>query len=293
MAEVRNNLSMKLKGRAGAYTFYSSKGRQIARVAQNSSNYGDSARRSLSQQTRRVKWANLVNFYKKSKVALRGAFTTKRANETDYNAFMRKNLPQARVALTKDEAAQGIFIPDSFQISEGEFQTITEAWTKKASADVFASKLLVDTEEEPMGLTVALISRFLVNLNSQLREGMQVTFFNAFAGDVSQSPDCYVQFQELTIDLNDRRSISNVWKVGTLTFDTQGRLAVSGLSEDSWCCWILSDSTSGKLLVSTEFLLPGDESAVEEHSSEAAVLAAAESYGLDPEVFLASGDYQP
>lgn len=293
MATVRNSLSMKLKGRAGAYSFYSSKGRQIARVAQNSSNYGESARRSLAQQTRRVKWANLVNFFRKSKVCLKGAFTTKRANETDYNAFMRKNLPVARVALTKDEAALGIFMPDEFQISEGEFASITNDWGTAGSSSAFESRLSLASSQQIEQFTVKQLTNALLADNSNLKEGMQLTFIYAFY-DEGQSPAIsLVQFEELTLSKTDSRTLADVWKVGSLTVSDGANLAVRGLSDDGFCAWILSDSTSGQLKVSTEYLTPGDTGPANDHSTDAYVMAAAESYGLDPDIFLASGDYNP
>lgn len=293
MAQVRNSLSMKLKGRAGAYSFYSSKGRQIARVAQNSSNYGESARRSLAQQTRRVKWANLVNFFRKSKVCLKGAFTTKRANETDYNAFMRKNLPAARVALTKDEAALGIFIPDTFQISEGEFASISSGWEAAGSLAAFESSLTIPSSEQIEQFTIKQLTNALLTDNSNLKEGMQLTFIYAFFDEGSTPNVSLVQFAELTLSTTDSRTLAEVWKVGTLTTSDGGNLAVKGLSDDGFCAWILSDSTTGQLRVSTEYLVAGDLGPANGHSAEAYVMAAAESYGLDPDVFLASGDYQP
>lgn len=293
MAEIRNSLSMKLKGRAGAYSFYSSKGRQIARVAQNSSNYGESARRSLAQQTRRVKWANLVNFFRKSKVCLKGAFTTKHANETDYNAFMRKNLPAARVALTKDEAALGLFVPDTFQVSEGEFAPISDQWTTEGANTWFTSTLSVGEEAIDDETTVGELSEWLITNNPQVREGMQLTCLVAFY-DAGQVPAVSsVQFAELTLSLTDSRLLINVWTLGRLSNTLTGKFGLLYISEDSYAAWILSDSTTGQLRVSTEYLHKGDEEPAVEHSTEAYVMAAAESYGLDPDVFLASGDYQP
>lgn len=284
---------MKLKGRAGAYSFYSSKGRQIARVAQNSSNYGESARRSLAQQTRRVKWANLVNFFRKSKVCLKGAFTTKRANETDYNAFMRKNLPTARVALTKDQAALGMFVPDHIQVSEGEFASISDGWKSISSKDFFQTRFDVDGLQIDEDTTVKELSVSLLAVNPELKEGMQLTLLTAFLDEGTTPAISQVQYAELTISETDNRKLTNVWALGTLTSEGEYKLGMTGLSKDTWAAWILSDSTSGQLKVSTEYLMPGDEDQPVDYSFDEVVLAAAESYGLDPDIFLASGDYQP
>lgn len=293
MAEIRNSLSMKLKGRAGAYSFYSSKGRQIARVAQNSSNYGESARRSLAQQTRRVKWANLVNFFRKSKVCLKGAFTTKRSNETDYNAFMRKNLPAARVALTKDQAALGMFVPDAFQLSEGEFASISTGWKTIEGSDYFQTRFTVDGLQIDANTTVKQLSESLLADNLDLKEGMQLTLLTAFLDEGSTPVISQVQYAELTLSTTDTRKLTNVWSLGTLTSEGDYNLGITGLSTDTWAAWILSDSTTGQLRVSTEYLMPGDEDQPLDYSLDEIVLAAAESYGLDPDIFLASGDYNP
>lgn len=163
---------MKLKGRAGAYSFYSSKGRQVARVAQNATNYGESARRSLKQMLRRVRWSNLVNAWKDLSPYLQGSFETKKANETDYNAFMSKNIINARVALTKDQAAVGFYVMDAFKVSEGSLQTITNTYVDD---DLVSRIRLANAISE--ATTIAELTADILANNSFITEGMQITYW--------------------------------------------------------------------------------------------------------------------
>lgn len=293
MATVRNSLSMKLKGRAGAYSFYSSKGRQIARVAQNSSNYGESARRSLAQQSRRVKWANLVNFWKGARVFLKGSFTSKRANETDYNAFMRMNLASSTVALKREEAAKGLFVPAYFKVSDGILPPITGSWGKTGDDDIFLTTLQDGGSMITEQTTIKEFTESLLGANAQLKEGMQLTLIMAMYNDDGDKSTSEVMASELTLSKSDTRTIGEVWKLGSFGRDNNGYLGITGLSEDSWGAWILSDSTTGTLRVSSETMVPGDSGPFVEHSSDDYLMQAMESYGLDPDIFLASGDYNP
>lgn len=292
MALLRNNLSLKMKGRAGAYTFYSSKGRQVARVSQNSSNYGESARRSLAQQTRRVKWANLVNFYKATNKILHGAFETKRANETDYNAFMRKNLSMASVALTKDMAAKGCFVPQLWILTEGSLPTPAYGWQDAAERQEFYTGLETTLTGEISSKTIAAFSENILESNPTLKEGMQITFVWAHCTIREGEPFSSVKYCEITLSKTDTRLISAVAKGAHLYANEDGELVIDNITDEAYMAVIISDSTSGGLKVSSSSLVAGDTEPEEQFSADDAVAAAVESYGLDPDRFLDSGDFQ-
>lgn len=282
---------MKLKGRAGAYTFYSSKGRQIARVSQNSTNYGESARRSLAQQTRRVKWSNLVNFWKLSSGVLSGSFETKRANETDYNAFMRKNLASATVALTKDMAARGCCVPTAFLISEGSIPQPTVTWGTGSDATTVKTSLVATVSEVGELDTVADLTEALLSQDNGLKEGFQISLILVGVADSANGPTGDFFTAEVTLDRNDTRNLAVIFKGITVAVDSTYHLVFQDCDGSIGAAVILSDSTSGKLRVSSASIVMTEETVVTKYSSDTAVAAAIESYGLDPERFLDSGDY--
>ena len=125
MAKARVSINPLYTGGAGGYSFYVRKDEQIVRQRKNNSNYGETASRSLAQQVRRVKWANLVNVFKACKEWIPKAYESKQGKRTDYNEFMSVNIGSARVCLTKDQAANGCAVVDAFQISKGSLPPIT------------------------------------------------------------------------------------------------------------------------------------------------------------------------
>lgn len=277
---------MKLKGRAGAYSFYSINGRQVARVAQNSTNYGETARRSPAQQARRVLWANPVQFYKVSSSWMRGAFETKKANESDYNAFMRKNLASARIALTKDQAAQGVCVLDEFLVSEGTLQSVV---TGRNSANIETRLQASERPEDDM--TIARFSEIIIAENAGMSEGMQLSFVVYGTWFDEQGwPFVSCAKHELTLNRSDSRTLGTILPNFSYSSGTQGLIFSLPYSDDSYMALIVSDSTSGKLRVSTERLMKGDDDPAITFSSEEQRALAAQSYGVDPSYFLESGD---
>lgn len=279
-----------MKGRAGSFSFYSSKGRQVARVAQNSSNYGESARRSEAQQVRRVKWANLVNFYKICGKTLHGAYESKRPNETDYNAFMRKNIPLATVALTKNLAAQGCCAAQAFIVSEGSMRTSGLVKREVEGTSYYSIDIVTYASRTYTNQSVSDFTSDVLDKNDWAKEGMQISLLAFNPGDDVENPRLYMERWELTLSLTDNRDIKDVTGGMELATDAAGHLYFPSLSTDSYVAVILSDSTSGQLRVSTERLMAGDTEIENYWASPEAVEKAMESYGVDAARFLDSGD---
>lgn len=199
MAIIRNTASAFMKGRVGNTSYYSSNGRQVARQAMNNSNYGESARRTVAQQSRRVIWANLVNFCKSYAPLLRGAFQHKKAGLSDYNEFMRINLPTATVALTKDQASVGACVIQPFKVAVG---TLPELKLLEKGIYFVHEGEEVKWDE----LTVGQVSAGLVaNQINSFQEGDSLMFV-AMGGCGSPSANpvpAFVSYAEFTIDTSD------------------------------------------------------------------------------------------
>lgn len=274
-----------MKGRAGAYSFYSSNGRQIVRVSQNSSNYGVSARRSPAQQRRRVMWANLVNFYKSSASWMRGAFESKKSNETDYNAFMRKNLSLARIALTKDEASVGSCVVDLYIVSEGSIPSVT----KNYGNGIFTTSLAISRDYE-QGDLVSDFSADVLDNNQGITEGMQISLIEFRQCVAGGYPHVSVVKFELTLSRSNTATLGSYFRGISLEKDDDGFLTIdTGFSPNSGAALILSDSTTGKMRVSTENVWGGMLSLINTYTSQQQLEEAMESYGVDPTYFLESG----
>lgn len=287
MAVIRNTAAMRLSGSIGNTTYYTQGRRQLARVSQNSSNYGESARRTEKQQRRRVLFSNLVNFYKTSANWMHGAFESKLPNQSDYNKFMQVNLPSTRVALNKDQALQGCSVYDSYIISQGSMKSIS---LTRSENTVTTDLSYTETAEVIAAESLGHFSALLIANNPWLYNGCQLSFLIYtldFKGP--RLPELRMSRAELTLDDTSPEPMSK-FSITPYLSSAGGKLTWNSLSPDDYVAIILSDSTSGKLLVSTQRLVPGDVETVDSYATEAVVQAAIDSYGVDPVYFLESGD---
>ena len=287
MAVTRNNLSMKMNGRVGAYTFYTiNGGRQVARIANNSSNYGESAKRTVAMQTRRTKWGNLVTFYRLNRDLMGRAFESKDANMSDYNRFMQLNIPFARVALTKDAFMRGVCILQEYVVSDGSLPGFSAAveeggqitWSLKSSLDgEFADH------------TIGEVSDDLLKNNPTLQKGDQLTFVSwTNAGNVDSLPRLYRHLCEVTLDPASSISFGTLASSNIVGAAT-GNVQILGQGPVYGQVIILSRVDAGKLLVSRSEIALSSETFVQQFSAPDAVKEAIDSYGVDVEKLLEPG----
>lgn len=288
MAQIRNTAAMTYKGRVGNMTFYVEGGRQLARVAQNSSNYGETARRSEAQQGRRVRWANLVNFYKASKGWMAKAYETKKRTQSDYNKFMSLNINNARIFLTKQAAAMGACITDEFKISEGSLRTINIVKT----GDSWRTDINMGGLDPGDSTTVAEFSTAVINGNNYVHEGMQLTFVSyqqtEFASGV---PSVICTAYEVTIDETNNDPLFAY--IPSFAMELNGGFVGASAAISRGCfAYIWSETINGSVRVSSQTLINNNQALINTYSTEVAMRMAIASYGLDADVFLASGSAQ-
>lgn len=282
MAIVRNPSNTVRRGRIGETTYYVSGGQQVARQARNSSNYGVEARRSQSQQNRRVLWANLVNFYKISAGWMPKAFETRKANQTDYNKFMQLNIVKARIPLTKSEAAASAAVADSFIVSQGSLPSIevlreVTLWrTNIATGDVALDG----------GTEVSTWSKALIDNNANIREGMQLSFVSYQQSiDALGTPRLICRCYEVIIDTKNGQLMDKYIPDFAMT-TRDGYLATDENISLGGFAYILSELRGGKLYVSTQQLVVNNADMLARYTSSKQRAMAIDSYGLDREVIL-------
>lgn len=278
---------MKMNGRVGAYTFYTTNGgRQVARIANNGSNYGESAKRTVAMQTRRTKWGNLVTFYRLNRDLMGRAFESKDANISDYNRFMQLNVPFARVALTKDAFMRGVCILQEYVVSDGSLPGFSAAveeggqitWSLKSSLD-----------GEFADYTIGEVSDDLLKNNPTLQKGDQLTFVSwTNAGNVDSLPRLYRHLCELTLDPASSISFGTLAS-SNIVGAAEGNVQILGQGPVYGQVIILSRVVSGKLLVSRSTIALSSETFVQQFSAPDAVKKAIDSYGVDVEKLLEPG----
>lgn len=286
MARIRIPINPKMTGATGAYTYYVRSGEQIARQRQNSSNYGEGASRSVAQQTQRAKWANLVNFWKVAGPYLRSAFQKKASNQSDYNKFMSLNVPTSPIYLVKTMAERGAVLPYGYQVSEGEFPTLTAGLEESTNPNsgIITNLVWPDASQQPT--TWGDFCSTLIANNPEWQNGDNFAVL-ALAKYTSQQgmPRLAVVYVEDTIDSASTTALASS-PIGALLLFTEGdenpdRVEVRSpveINRRAGHCAIHT-RRSGQLVVSSETLMVAP-SLYEAYTTEEAVQAAIESYGL-------------
>lgn len=286
MAVIRNTASALRKGKVGNETYYVSLNKQIVRVAQNDSNYGEAASRTQRQQNNRVKWANLVNFYKLSKNWMKKAYETKKSNQTDYNRFMQLNLANSRIYLTREAAMAGAVVADAFVISQGSLRSINIV----SHSDHWDTDILLGSLAITSATTVADFSTAIIAANNWAKENMQISFIS-YQQDVDQYgfPTLLCTAYEVTLDTEDTSILRDHLPEFCSQSDSNGYLGTSNDISVGAFAYVLSQTVGGKTLVSTQSLITVSNTFIQQYSSATALMNATESYGVQQDVFLDSG----
>ena len=287
MAVTRNNLSMKMNGKVGAYSFYTSTGgRQVARIANNSSNYGETAKRTVAMQTRRSRWGNLVSFYSANKDLMARAYERKAANISDYNRFMQLNIPLASVSLVKDDFMRGMAILQEYVIADGSLPEIDVA---EVQEDGCVFNLLTKIDGEFADKTIGQISVDLLDNNPQLQQGDQLTFVSyTNAGTTPSTIRIYRYLCEMTIDTKSAVSFGTL-KYANMVAGNGLKVVLAGDGDVFGQAIIHSRSVGGSLLVSRAKITLNSDTLVRQFSAPEAVKKAIDSYGVDADKLLEPG----
>ena len=290
MAVTRNNLSMKMNGKVGAYSFYTSTGgRQVARIANNSSNYGETAKRTVAMQTRRSRWGNLVSFYSANKDLMARAYERKGTNLSDYNRFMQLNIPLASVSLVKDDFMRGMAILQEYVIADGSLPGIDVA---EVGEDGCVFNLLTSLDGEFADNTIGAISVDLLDKNPQLQVGDQLTFLSyTNAGSTPSTIRIYRHLCEMTIDPKSAVSFGTL-KYANMVAGNGLKVVLAGDGDVYGQAIIHSRSVGGSLLVSRAKITLNSDTLVKQFSAPEAVKKAIDSYGVDAEKLLEPGSSQ-
>lgn len=278
---------MKMNGKVGAYSFYTSTGgRQVARIANNSSNYGETAKRTVAMQTRRSRWGNLVSFYSANKDLMARAYERKGANLSDYNRFMQLNIPLASVSLVKDDFMRGMAILQEYVIADGSLPEIDVA---EVQEDAMVFNLLTSLDGEFTAYTIGAISVDLLDKNPQLQVGDQLTFLSyTNAGTTPSTIRIYRHLCEITLDPKSAVSFGTL-KYANMVAGNGLKVVLAGDGNVFGQAIIHSRSAGGNLLVSRAKITLNSDTLVRQFSAPEAVKKAIDSYGVDTEKLLEPG----
>lgn len=290
MAKVKSGGLRNLIGRVGGNVYYMNKGQNIAReLAPAISNP-----RSEGQQEQRMRWANMVAFYRANQPWMkRGAFESKKQTWSDYNAFVSANSKVSPVFLTKEIAEQGGAVVAPYVVTKGSLPSVAVELID--SDETFITDLYLGELSGISGATTAkALSEALLANNNGLREGDQLSFILNVQESRGGVPFIVARYYEFIIDSTDERTLEALGLGDVLVDDTHNEMQCLGFTNDGVVCGgacIVSRTTSGEIKVSTQALVLTDACSafLAVYTSETAFQQASASYGESEANFLAAG----
>lgn len=247
--------------------------------------------RTTSQMTQRVKWANLVNFYRVNSSWMKYAFETKKSNQSEYNKFMSLNVTNNNIYLTKQAAAAGASVLSNYIMTQGSLPSISY---NRQGSEILTNIYLADITNLDTTSTVAELSEQILASNPGILEGDQLSIvrFTQMANEVTGYPYVIVRKYELIVSRRNPDLWVNYWPQDIVSWGPNGQsnvIIIEPTGNAGGLLMVLSRTVGGKTYVSTQSILPVDnEATINFWSSASALQAAIDSYGESEEAFLTS-----
>lgn len=272
-------------GGAGGYSFYVRGGEQVVRQRKNNSNYGESASRTRPQMERRVRWANLVNFYKAISFWQPKAYETKAKGQTDYNIFMSLNINGSVVGLTKEMALNGCSVVEGYNVSRGSLPSLQAVGNIVQNGWAWNIALTITIGSST---TVGQLSADIIDNNPDFRQGDNLAFI-IFKNTQATNTFPYVSciYSEVTLDRNSNTLLQSINLMDRIVKSSQNTLgATFGAtgSKEAGGVLIHTRKVEGSLQVSSQKILTTTENIIDDYSSVQWIDECIASYGLDTEV---------
>lgn len=251
--------------------------------------------RTESQMSQRVRLANVVNFYKASASWMRGAFESKPAKQSDYNAFVSANLTASEVALTKSEAATGAAIVAPYRVTAGSLPSIS--WTSTDTSTPVSS-LIVGNFDFGSATTVGqFASGLLANNNIPAGAQLSVIIFDQTV-DGQGVPYINTRKYEVLLNAGNIQPLRNYIPETLLRVNEAetNNLGINLQGINGGFVMVLSHTTGSSLRVSTQnVILTPTNTLYTRYTSSSQRAEAIRSYGESTDVFLDSNaaNYAP
>ncbi len=267
-----------MKGSAGQLTFKQVNGLTIVsekvREVKNP--------RTPGQMAVRTRITNITAMYKGIRPLLKNGFESKPIANSDFNMFVKVNMQQTPVYLTKSQVAGGACVAAPYQITQGSLPSIVITGEgRNAATNIFVADLTLGAST-----TVSAFSKAVVDNNPDFRYGDQVSYFiiKQKVNEATGIPYCQFKANSVILDAsNDAKLWDIVPKNGFSTVD--GCVGHSGNDGDCVFAWVHSRKSNGKTLVSSQSLIDAN-SKLSEYQGDAALLLAMNSYGVGDSAFL-------
>lgn len=247
--------------------------------------------RTDAQMTQRVKWSNLVNFYRANRSWMKYAFETKKPNQTEYNKLMSLNVATSPIYLPKQIAAQGGCVVAPYLITQGSLPSIE--WLP-TGIGVYQSNIILDETFDTTDPTVADFSRTLLDNNPAIRQGDQLSLIRNTQMSNSDTGAPYIicrEYEVIVDPTNQRRLYDYIPEelIGSDEAAGGAHLFFNPNGNSGGFAMILSRTISGRTYVSSQRLvIVGNEALISLYSGDQALMTAIASYGSSQDAFLSS-----
>ena len=277
---ILNGLIRKMSGSTGDFTFKQLNGQTV--VSEKVTQVRNP--RTSAQMQIRTKFTNIVSMYRGIRPLVNYGFESKPRGCSDYNMFVKVNMQQTPVYLTKQQVAGGACVAAPYQITQGSLPAIVVTGTGQSGVtDIRLGSLDITSNT-----TVAQFSQKVVENNADYRYGDQISFFlvKQKVNEETGIPYCQFSAAKVVLDAANEEKLADVTGSSHGFASVDGKLGHSGNDGDCVYCWVHSrKSANGKTLVSSQTLLAAN-SILSEYQGDAAYTLASSSYGTTMEVFL-------
>ena len=277
MAKIKSSGLRNYVGRLAGSVYYLIKGQNIAReVAAQVTNP-----KTQPQMQQRVRLANLVNFYRANKEWMKKyAFEVLTGLKTIYNEFVSQNLTTLSAPLSKEDAANGVVVPDFLKVTKGSLSSIGAVTEWPSEQVAIAPLALLESDN-----TIGALSKRLIEKNG-FKENDQLSII--VIKYMTRKP-CVVSANEIIIDSSSSQALPGyISQVSGLMRILINNIIDTTDANGFAVCLIHSRRENGKVLVSSEVLSlsPKALEAQRNAASAKAYNKAINSYGYTNEPFL-------
>lgn len=271
-----------LRGKAGIYVFYRSKGQQLMRT------YNDKPMdaKTRAQGTQRSQLTNIIRVYQSSTSFFKSAFENKPTKWSDYNAMVSANLgSNPRIYIPKEMAEAGGGVVAPYIISDGTLQSIiiqgegVDAVTNIA----LGTDLVIDDST-----TVGVFSQAVLANNTFIQAGDQLSYVSIEQYTADSYPALRGRKYEVTLDPNSNELLLDYLPAQGVA-NISGWLGHGELVYSGAFAWVLSRNTPQGLKVSRQRLIVTSTTLYASYADESAITRAVDSYKDTNDVFLNPG----
>ena len=279
---ILNGILKKLNGSAGSLTFKQVNGQTV--VSEKATTVKNT--RTPAQQRQRTKWGNVVQMYKGICPLINYGFESKAPGCSDYNMFMKVNMKNSDIYLTREEVAGGACIAAPYQLTQGTLPSIVIVGSgENARTDIKLGDLKIDANTLVKDFAMAVVSN-----NADYDFGDQISFFDVLqrVNAVTGIPYCQFLATNVVLDkASEVKLLDMVSKYGFATVD--GFLGHIEGEGSGVYAWVHSRKATGKTLVSTQTFVNNNADVIAEYSGDQAYKRSVKTYGGESSAFLTPG----